>query len=285
MQKHRFYAPRTQIKDNRAFLSSKEAHHLSRVLRLDPGNDVSVFDGEGRDYRCRVLTIAKESVELDIVEVLRSERESPLQITLAQALAKGEKFDFIVQKATELGVSAITPLETDHTDVRVKDERSAKKLERWRRISLESLKQCGRSRLVEINAPATVRELVGGIRAAGCLRQPDSNSMESSGPDSQQRLAEVAVHRDQIEITMLVFSEQGGRSIPDAIGGRSGGSQILALVGPEGGWSQEELAFMIDSGCVPVTLGPRILRTETAALVAVTLIQHRLGDISRGSPD
>jgi len=121
MQKHRFYAPRTQIKDNRAFLSSKEAHHLSRVLRLDPGNDVSVFDGEGRDYRCRVLTIAKESVELDIVEVLRSERESPLQITLAQALAKGEKFDFIVQKATELGVSAITPLETDHTDVKVKD--------------------------------------------------------------------------------------------------------------------------------------------------------------------
>jgi len=109
--------------------------------------------------------------------------------------------------------------------------------------------------------------------------------MESSGPDSQQRLAEVAVHRDQIKITMLVFSEQGGRSIPDAIGGRSGGSQILALVGPEGGWSQEELAFMIDSGCVPVTLGPRILRTETAALVAVTLIQHRLGDISRGSPD
>jgi len=252
MQKHRFYAPKNQISGNRAFLSAEEAHHLSRVLRLAAGDEVYIFDGEGADYKCRISAVTKDRVEVDVVETLKYETESPVHITLAQALAKGEKFDLVVQKATELGVSEITPLETEHTDVRLRDERTEKKTERWRRISLEALKQCGRSRLVRINPPVTVGELLSQIKAKACLA--------------------------------LLFSEQGGHTIGEAIertiGGKHDLTGVAALVGPEGGWSAEELALMIESGCVPVTLGPRILRTETAAIVAVTLIQHHLGDLS-----
>ena len=250
MQRHRFYAPKNQISGNSISLSGEEAHHLSRVLRLDPSREVSVLDGEGDDYLCRIVSIASHDVQLEIIQVQPTTSESPIHVTLAQGLVKGDKFDFIVQKATELGVSTITPLETDHSDVKVKDDRMQKKLERWRRISLESLKQCGRSRLVEINEVATVREVAGST--SDCV--------------------------------LLAFTERGGITISEVLSNQSSTSRIVALVGPEGGWSEQELALFTDTGCVPVTLGPRILRTETAAVVALTLIQHRLGDLSR-SPD
>jgi 16S rRNA (uracil1498-N3)-methyltransferase len=252
MQKHRFYAPRSQIKGGRAVMLADEAHHLSRVLRLNPGDEVFVFDGEGTEHKCRIDSVGKDIVEAEIVETVRSSAESPIDIRLAQALVKGEKFDLIVQKATELGVSAITPLETDHSDIKFKEEQADKKVERWRRISLESLKQCGRSRLVEIDAPVRVDEFI-------------ESHMQSW--------------------FAMVFSEKGGLSITSAVSSSSNRSKVVAIVGPEGGWSERELGIMIGKGCVPVTLGPRTLRTETAALAAVTLIQHHLGDISNRDRD
>lgn len=281
MQRHRFYAPRNQISSGRATLLGDEAHHLSRVLRLAAGDEIFVFDGEGTEHKCRIVSVGKEGVEVEIMDTARPCAESPIGITLAQALVKGEKFDLIVQKATELGISAITPLETDHSDIKLKGERTEKKLERWRRISLESVKQCGRTKLVDILLPVTVDEFLEAFRKISSSPNAEGDEAISAVGSSRNEAMQVShfkpVWQDRLA---LLFNERGGLSLSSALSGSGNPSSVVAIVGPEGGWSQRELGVMINGGCVPVTLGPRILRTETAALAAVTLIQHHLGDLS-----
>ncbi len=243
MSRRRFYAAPEDIDAKIALLSSEETHHLTRVLRLRVDDEAFVFDGCGREYRCRVSEIEPRA-RLEIITELSKEVESPASITLAQAMAKGEKFDFIVQKATELGVSRIVPLATDHTDVKLREESVANRLERFKRISMESLKQCGRRKLVEIASPVALEDF---------LKSSDA--------------------------VMIVFSERGGQAIRAVLPDDE--KHVVALIGPEGGWSESELKMMEESGCRFVTLGPRMLRTETAAIVALTLIQHAMGDLSK----
>ncbi len=200
-----------------------------------------------------------DRAQLEISDTLTDVVESPLRLTLAQALAKGERFDFIIQKATELGVSRIMPLVTRYADVRLDDQQKANRVERWRRISLEAVKQCGRRRLVEITSPCTLREFIAANEAS-----PEA----SPGAGSH------------IEPAKLLFSERGGIAVTDALAGISKPCPIVALVGPEGGWSDDELDMLNAFGCQAVSLGPRVLRTETAAVVAITLIQNTTGDLS-----
>jgi 16S rRNA (uracil1498-N3)-methyltransferase len=242
----RFFAPPQNIDGSIITLSKEETHHLARVLRLQAGEEVLVFDGDGREFRCAISEVRSGHARLEIMEPLRDGRESRLDLTLAQGLAKGEKFDLIVQKATELGVSRIVPLATENSDVRLDEERSAKRVERWRRISLESIKQCKRCRLVDIQTPLSLEAFL------------DSGPRAGAG--------------------LLVFSERGGSTIKEALAGL-GGEPITALVGPEGGWSPRELELLEARSARAVSLGPRIIRTETAAMVAIALIQHRLGDM------
>ena len=259
MTRRRFYTPPDKIADSRVTLSADETHHLMHVLRMTPGNEAFVFDGCGREYRCSFRRVEHNHARLEISEELLDVVESPLRLTLAQALAKGDKFDFIIQKATELGVRTIAPLVTRYSDVRLDNQQKTKRVERWRRISLEAIKQCGRRRLVEIRAPRTLREFIAANEAS-----PD----ESPGPASHpQRL-------------LLLFSERGGVPVTDALGETSKSCSVVALIGPEGGWSDDELETLNDCGCKPVTLGPRVLRTETAAVVAIALIQQVIGDLS-----
>ena len=253
MARRRFYASPNNIADSLVTLSIHETHHLIHVLRMTPGDEAFVFDGCGREFRCRFRKIEATQALLEIEGTLSDVVESPVQLTLAQALAKGEKFDFIIQKATELGVVSIVPLTTRFADVRLDDQQKHKRVERWRRISLEATKQCGRRRLVEITTPRTLKEFI---------------LERETAIDSE-------IHRT------LLFSEQGGIPIGEALADLPSPAQICALVGPEGGWSDDELEAMTGCGCRAVTLGPRVLRTETAALVAITLIQHTLGDLSR----
>ncbi|HEX8088862.1 MAG TPA: RsmE family RNA methyltransferase, partial [Blastocatellia bacterium] len=165
MSRRRFYASPDEINGSTVKLSRDETHHLTRVLRLNLGAEVFVFDGRGREYRCSFLALEHSRARLEISDTLLDKVEPAVHVTLAQALAKGEKFDFIVQKATELGASAIAPLVTARTDVKLSDERSEKRLDRWRRISLEAMKQCGRRRLVEIESPLTLKDFLDAIRA------------------------------------------------------------------------------------------------------------------------
>lgn len=246
MSRRRFYASPDQITAPRVRLSSDETHHLVRVLRLQPEDEVFVFDGVGNEYRCRFLDAKGGRAELEMIERLADTVESPLRLTLAQAVAKGDKFDLIIQKATELGASRIAPLLTEKTDVKLNTEQAEKRVERWRRISLESIKQSGRRRLVEIRPPATVAGFVD----------------ETTGSD-----------------LLIVFSERGGVRLGQALA-ECDGQAVSALVGPEGGWSDTELLMLEERGAKAVTLGPRVLRTETAGIVALTLLQHALGDLS-----
>src|ERR1041385_3240693 len=140
MQRHRFYAPPSHLSNSRITLDPEESHHLARVLRLTEGARVFVFDGEGAEYECEVARVSKQAVELAALARLTDEVESPLHLTLGQALIKSDKFDWVVQKATELGVARIAPLVTEHSEVRKIEERAEHRLQRWRRIALEAVK-------------------------------------------------------------------------------------------------------------------------------------------------
>jgi len=246
MSRRRFYAQPGDISGSTVILSKEETHHLVHVLRLRAGGEVFVFDGCGNEYRCSFQATKGSRAELEIVEPLTDDVESPFRLTLAQSLAKSDKFDFIVQKATELGVSRIIPLMTEHKSIRLNGDQVEKRLDRWRRISLEELKQSGRRRLVEIAPPIEITML------------PKAEAAR----------------------LLLVFSEKGGVSIAAALRQADTANDLTALIGPEGGWSDGELALLEGRGAVAVGLGPRILRTETAAVVAITLLQHWLGDLS-----
>lgn len=275
MSRRRFYSLPEDIGDATVTLSTDETHHLTHVLRLTPGNPAFVFDGCGREYKCTFRGIADNRARLDINEALADMVESPLQLTLAQALAKGDKFDLIIQKATELGVSRIVPLMTRYADVKVDDQMVTRRLERWRRISLEALKQCGRRRLVDITTPCTLLQLLEIARPADVAQATSGNVAQTAS-----LLTESSETPARKPDTLLLFSERGGVAITEALEGIPKPASIVALVGPEGGWSDDELDLLGHHGARPVSLGPRVLRTETAAVVAITLIQHLTGDLS-----
>jgi 16S rRNA (uracil1498-N3)-methyltransferase len=220
-------------------LTSDEARHLREVLRLKPGDEVSVFDGAGKEFRAVVAQARREFAELELGDEIEPARpESPLQITLAVALLKGEKFDLVVQKATELGVVKLVPLITRYADIKLRDEAdAAKRVSRWQRIALEAAKQSGRAVVPEVEIP-----------------MPLTSVLNPSNP-------------------CLMFSERGGHGLTQI------GNAVTAIVGSEGGWSDEELDQARTAGAHIVTLGGRILRAETAAIAAAAILQHRFGDL------
>lgn len=241
MQRHRFFAPPTRLFDSRIILDAEESHHLARVLRLLPGATVFAFDGNGVEYECEVARVSKEATELNVLARLSNEVESTLSLTLAQALVKGDKFDWVVQKATELGVTRIVPLVTEHSEFRKAEGRELR-LQRWRRIALEATKQCGRRKLIEFGEVQNFQQFC---------------ETESHG-------------------LRLIFSERGGQGLAEVTRSNS----VTLAIGPEGGWSENELKLSEAYAFVPVHLGNRTLRTETAAVAAVSLAQYLFGDLS-----
>ncbi|HTK39033.1 MAG TPA: 16S rRNA (uracil(1498)-N(3))-methyltransferase [Pyrinomonadaceae bacterium] len=235
----RFYAPTQNFEKVAAFLDENETRHLRDVLRLREGAEISVFDGEGREFLCEVLKIGKKRSDLQVIsETLPPAPESPLDLTLAPALIKGEKFDMVVQKAVELSVERLTPLITHRCDVKLKDR--SNKTERWRRIALEAAKQSGRARLTQIDEPVEFSSLLkSDIRG------------------------------------MIMFSERGGGNFENVPTKK----EITAITGPEGGWEDSEIEAARDAGAAIITLGGRILRAETAAVAITAILQHRFGDL------
>ena len=278
MSRRRFYATPEDISDSTITLSTNETHHLTHVLRMKPTDQAFVFDGCGHEYKCTFRSIADNRAQMDVTETLSDVVESPLQLTLAQALAKGEKFDLILQKATELGVSHIVPLVTRYADVKLDDQQTLRRVERWRRISLEALKQCGRRRLVEITTPQTLPKFLDSVTHADVAQAAGENVAQAASLRIDSR--ETSGRKLAACATLLLFSEKGGAAITEVLTEMPEPRAVVALVGPEGGWSDEEIEMLVSHGAKPVSLGPRVLRTETAAVVAITLIQHLTGDLS-----
>lgn len=242
MSRRRFFAPPSAFNFGKrtVTLTSDEARHLREVLRLKAGDEVQAFDGAGREFRAVVSQARRESAELELGDEIGSPKpESPLQLTLAVALLKGEKFDLVVQKGTELGVNKFIPLVTRHADIRLRDESDAdKRVTRWQRIALEAAKQCGRSIVPEVETPTPFASVL------------------SENP-------------------CLMFSERDGQPLNTDLKT----DNLTAIVGSEGGWSDEELDQARAAQVPIVTLGGRILRAETAAIATAVLLQHLYGDL------
>jgi len=260
MTRRRFYAPPGAFNSNldSVTLASDEARHLRDVLRLKAGDEVYVFNGEGKEFHCRVEDSRRDNAHLKIIgEVHPACPESRLQLTLAVALLKGEKFDLVVQKATELGVTRVVPVVTKLADIRLRDASdAAKRVARWQRIALEAAKQSGRAVVPEITGPVSFESLL------------------------QDAVAKLQDGTDNGQLNCLMFSERDGESIVAAKEKLSANLSLLtALVGSEGGWTNEELAAARQAGWTIVTLGGRTLRAETAAIAVVVLLQHIAGDL------
>lgn len=237
----RFYAPINRISGSNVSLDADETRHLRDVLRLSVGDEASVFDGEGNEFACVVEAIGKKETRLSVGGKIESASpESPFEVTLAATVLNGEKYDLVIQKSVELGVTKLIPLQTIRGDVKAKD--AAKRLARWRRIAMEATKQCGRARLMEVAEPLPFEELI------------------------------ASIHEEKV----VMFSERDGvgfdRLKPEG--------RMTALIGPKGGWDDSELKLARERGVSVITLGGRIMRAETASIALIAILQHRFGDLN-----
>jgi 16S rRNA (uracil1498-N3)-methyltransferase len=219
------------------------AYHVSRVLRLKAGASLRVFDGNGAEFQAEITRVAGEIVTIRVGAKSSGSAESPLRVTLVQGVSRSERMDWTLQKATELGVSAIAPVLTSRSVVRLDDKQAEKKQGHWRGIVIGACEQCGRSRIPAVSTPVPLRSYFSNVRKDG-MRLVLS-------PVAQGSLAGIS-------------------SLP---------SKVDLLIGPEGGLDDDELSAAQTAGFMPVRLGPRVLRTETAAVVALTVLQALWGDL------
>ncbi len=240
MPLRRFFVPRDAIRDGTAILAPDQAHHLRNVLRLGAGQPVEVFDGEGTAYRGEVEI---SGADVKLVRLVPSAEPAPRDlpsIVLATALVKPDRFDWILQKSTELGVDDLVPLHTRNSSVRIPESKLAGRMERWSRIVREAARQSRRNTLPRIHGAMRFQDFVAGNPFGGYAKYL---CYEKSG---------TPWHQDML-----------------------GPSRIVVCIGPEGGWDEAEVRAAAGSGYSVFSLGQRILRAETAALVAVTLFQLR----------
>ena len=238
----RIYYPHLLKNNIIVTLDEQASRHLLTVLRLKIGEPLQIFNGEGGAYSAVLHAVAKKRAVVALGAWLDTERESPLSIHLGQAISRGERMDFSVQKSVELGVTEITPLFTERCGVQLTAERALNRVQHWRNIAVSASEQCGRCRVPSINRPQTLTDFCNLPFELGFICSPG---------DSAENLPD-----------------------PPPIVNR-----ITLLIGPEGGFSPQEIQQARQAGFHPQSLGPRTLRTETAAIVAISLLQSRWGDL------
>jgi 16S rRNA (uracil1498-N3)-methyltransferase len=243
MSRHRLFISQPLSHCDEFQLPDEQGHYLTRVLRLKPGDRVLLFDGSGAEYPALITVAQKKKVLLEIGAAVLRNTESPLKIRLIQGISRGERMDFVMQKATELGVDRISPVLTEFSVVKLSTARAARRLLHWQKIVQSACEQCGRNRLPVVDPPSTLHEFLRQSTAAECrlLLQPSAT-------------------------TSL-------REMPQPANG------VDLLIGPEGGFSVAEYEMVAHAKFSAASLGPRVLRTETAALAAVTLLQANWGDL------
>jgi 16S rRNA (uracil1498-N3)-methyltransferase len=261
MRLTRVYVDAPVAAGKRVVVEGSAANHIARVLRLRSGDSLTVFDGSGGEFGARIEEFRKEAVVVAVEEHRPLDRESPLPLTLVQGISRGERMDWIIQKATELGASRIVPVFTKRSVVRLDEKQAERKLQHWRAITVAACEQCGRNRIPDLAAPVDFFDMLAG----------DSPSR----PDSAGR-PDPAGHSDSASATRVLLSPTGDLRIDDL---QDVGKGITVLIGPEGGLEDVEQEAAITAGFKAVRLGPRVLRTETAAIAALTIIQRYFGDL------
>jgi 16S rRNA (uracil1498-N3)-methyltransferase len=225
-------------------LPAQAGEHVARVLRLVAGNAITLFNGDGNDYPAVIQAVGKRDVSVQVLTSQPVDNESPLTLTLAQGVARGEKMDLIVQKATELGVARIVPLLTERSEVRLDAARAEKRLAHWRAVVASACEQSGRASLPEVMPAIALETWLGSLATDGALR--------------------------------LALLPEGTHKASELRFGPAGG---MLVVGPEGGLGQRDVAALTEARFQGLRLGPRILRTETAGLAALAALQALHGDV------
>lgn len=240
----RFFISPDQISHQRFHLTGSEAHHALHVLRKKVGDTLDLFDGKDRSYRGHIVSIQSDEIFGKLEETAPKTEPMPFELRLCPALIKTAKWDWLIEKACEIGVTRLTPLAAARSVVKISGTEVQDKLERWRRIALSACKQCGRNRVMAVDAPA--------------------------------RLGEILDQRHSQTLTLIPSEKESRLTVRQACEGYRG-SAVEILIGPEGGWEPFELEQAARSGARSVRLGPTLLRSETAGLVACTLALAALG--------
>ncbi|MGV8983213.1 16S rRNA (uracil(1498)-N(3))-methyltransferase [Clostridium sp.] len=245
---HKFFVPKENIDGDNAIIDGEDVKHIYKVLRLKIGDKVSINNCEGKEYIGEITLIDKSEVKINLLEENPINNESPVEVYLFQGMPKSTKMDLIVQKNTELGVKAITPIITERVVVKT-ELKEFKKVDRWNRIALEACKQSKRSLVPEINVPIEFSDLLKQLKTMDLVVVPYENEKGYG-----------------IKRLMKTIEKE---SI----------SKVAIIIGPEGGFEESEIHKLKEIGASIVTLGPRILRTETAGFTCLSLIMYELGDL------
>lgn len=249
----RYFLAAEQFQDGTVTITGDDAHHLIRVMRAEPGDEIICSNGADREVLAKVGQIEKASVIADIIQELPMDHEASVEVWIAQSLPKGDKLETVIQKCTELGAAKFLPFVSERTVVQYDAKKEAKRLERWQKIAKEAAEQAHRNRVPQVENPLTWKQLVEQTKncnlALFCYEK-------ESGLRLRQLLAQASSSRSE------------GRSL-----------RIMVIVGPEGGFTEKEWEEAVDAGCSSISLGKRILRTETAAMAALTCILYEFNEM------
>ena len=246
MEENRFYHSENLELKHVVELIAQTHIHATKVLRLKVGDQFALFNGDGYDYVAKVIELSKHKTSVEIIDRYEVNHESPLKITLAQGIAAGDKMDWIIQKAVELGIQSIQPLLTERSIVKLDRERADKKLEHWRTVAISACEQTGRSIIPDILSPIHLVQWLSN-------QNQTANSLK------------------------LILTPAKAQNINHL---EKPSSPVVFMVGPEGGFSEKEMNLALSSSFVPVNFGKRVLRTETASVVALSIMQNLWGDFA-----
>jgi 16S rRNA (uracil1498-N3)-methyltransferase len=242
---HRFYHSNPLDLNQIIILDEFSSHHALRVMRVKVDDFIVLFNGDGFEYRGRVSDINKKTIDVEILSKEKNNSESPININLFQSISSNEKMDMVIQKATELGVSSIQPIFTSRSTIKLNLDRAKKRLIHWKQVSISACEQSGRSKIPTIKSPIEFDQISEGIK---------TNSLN------------LLLHPDNLEESSNLPNEYSG--------------DINIFIGPEGGFSQDEVLLLKKQNCINIQLGPRILRTETAPLAIIAILQYKYGDFA-----
>ena len=242
---HRFYHSNPLDLNQIIILDEFSSHHALRVMRVKVDDFLVLFNGDGFEYRGRISDINKKTINVEILSKEKNNNESPININLFQSISSNEKMDMVIQKATELGVSIIQPIFTSRSTIKLNLDRAKKKLIHWRQVSISACEQSGRSKIPTIKSPIEFDQISEGIK---------TNSLN------------LLLHPDILEESSNLPNEYSG--------------DINIFIGPEGGFSQDEALLLKKQNCTNIQLGTRILRTETAPLAIIAILQYKYGDFA-----
>jgi len=242
MRQSRIYTPQPLQPADSVELTGSTGHYLARVLRLSRGDSLVLFNGDGRDYSAEITAVQSQRVLARLLDSSVPDKESPLKITLVQAVCRGERMDYALQKATELGVFCIQPLISHRVEVRMDKSREAKRLQHWQGVVIAACEQSGRALVPEVKTPLSMTEW---------LTNTDQSRRLVLDPFAADRLSGLTLGRGAVSIA----------------------------IGPEGGFTDQEMAAVRTNGLATVSLGPRVLRTETAGPAAIAVLQAKTGGL------